>query len=102
MQAKIFLLDGSVRNVSTKIFACMQNKSSQKMQKDLAVSPFLGYSLGMETLFSAETNEALALLAKVTANFEALAIRTGQSDKALIEGLKEDKKNFDLSKKFLA
>jgi hypothetical protein len=56
----------------------------------------------METLFSAETNEALALLAKVTANFEALAIRTGQSDKALIERLKEDKKNFELSKKFLA
>ena len=72
------------------------------MQKDLAVHASLGYSLGMETLFSAETNEALALLAKVTANFEALAIRTGQSDKALIEGLKEDKKNFDLSKKFLA
>jgi hypothetical protein len=56
----------------------------------------------METLFSAETNEALALLAKVTANFEALAIRTGEADKALIEGLKEDKKNFDLSKKLLA
>jgi hypothetical protein len=56
----------------------------------------------METLFSAETNEALALLAKVTANFEALAIRTGEADKALIQGLKEDKKNFDDSKKFLA
>jgi hypothetical protein len=56
----------------------------------------------METLFSAETNEALALLAQVTANFEALAIRTGQSDKALIECLKEDKKNFELSKKLLA
>ena len=56
----------------------------------------------METLFSAETNEALALLAQVTANFETLAIRTGEADKALIERLKEDKKNFEFSKKLLA
>jgi len=74
----------------------------KRCKKDLAVHASLGYSLDMETLFSAETNEALALLAKVTANFEALAIRTGEADKALIQGLKEDKKNFDDSKKFLA
>lgn len=62
----------------------------------------MGYSLGMETLFSAETNEALALLAQVTANFEALATRTSENAEAFIAALKEDKKNFELSKKLLA
>ena len=61
-----------------------------------------GYPLGMETLLTTEVNEALALLANVTARFEALAARSVASDKALVQGLKEDKKNFELSKKLLA
>lgn len=56
----------------------------------------------METLLSPETQDALALLAKVTANFEALATRTGENSEAFIAALKEDKKNFELSKKVLA
>lgn len=62
----------------------------------------MGYSLGMETLLSLETQEALALLAQVTASFEALATRTGENAEAFISALKEDKKNFELSKKLLA
>lgn len=56
----------------------------------------------METLLSLETQEALALLAQVTVNFEALATRTGENAEAFIAALKEDKKNFELSKKLLA
>jgi hypothetical protein len=61
--------------------------------------PRLGATVSLER---AGIVDGICLLAKVTANFEALAIRTGESDKALIESLKEDKKNFDLSKKLLA
>lgn len=56
----------------------------------------------METLLTTEVNEALALLANVTARFESLAARSIAADKALVQGLKEDKKNFELSKKVLA
>jgi hypothetical protein len=56
----------------------------------------------METLLSLETQEALALLAQATASFEALATRTGENAEAFISALKEDKKNFELSKKLLA
>jgi hypothetical protein len=56
----------------------------------------------METLLSLETQEALASLAQATARFEALAIRTGENAQAFIADLKEDRKNFELSKKLLA
>jgi len=56
----------------------------------------------METLFTSETNEALALLAQVTASFEALAIRTAENAEAFIAGLREDKKNLESMKKVLA
>jgi len=48
------------------------------------------------------TAQLLAELAAVTARFEALAQRTSDNAQAFIEGLKEDKKNFDNSKKVLA
>ena len=75
------------------------------MKKVVALAGSFVYPLGMsntDSILTPEMQALLADLAATTARFEALAQRVQGTAKTFVQDLKNDRKNFENSKKLLA